>query len=266
MITVSHYTATWSLFAFAIPPSLIALFVAGIPDINSLFLPALLITVFTLTISIVIYMKALKVSDLSISLPMLSFTPIFMLISGPLVLGELPAARSFFGIIIIVMGAYLLSIGDLRYGVFAPFKSLLGQSGPRLMLIVAFFWSFTATASKLTVVESSPVFALFSIYCVSTVILTFSFFLFGRLNIHEITGNLKKIAPLGFFLALTDISIYHAFTLTLAVHAIAVKRFNILIGSLYGFTFFKEKYILQRLAGSLLMVVGALDILFSTNI
>ncbi|NQE06765.1 hypothetical protein C5S32_12915 [ANME-1 cluster archaeon GoMg1] len=71
-----------------------------------------------------------------------------------------------FYIFLIVTGSYLLNINHSkkyrshgyknRY--LAPFKALLKEKGPRLMLVVAFIWSLTANIDKIGLQNSSPLF------------------------------------------------------------------------------------------------------------
>ena len=57
----------------------------------------------------ILYVYALKHGDISISVPMLSFTPAFMIITSFLILGEMPNAFGIIGIILIVFGAFILT-------------------------------------------------------------------------------------------------------------------------------------------------------------
>ena len=97
----------------------------------------------------IFYMKAIKASDLSITVPMLTFSPLFLLITSPLTLGEFPNLFGLFGILFIVAGSYMLNIKQRKEGWLVPFKALLSQNGPKFMLIVAFLWSISANFDKI---------------------------------------------------------------------------------------------------------------------
>jgi len=107
-------------------------------------------------VTTVLYMKALKYSDLSISVPMLTFTPLFLLVTSPIILGEFPSLLGLLGIFLIVSGSYLLNIKEFKQGYLAPFKALFRERGPKLMLIVAFLWSITSNYDKIGALNSSP--------------------------------------------------------------------------------------------------------------
>jgi len=256
MKNINHYLAAWSQMALTLPFLLTALFFSGIPMLGPLFLEVLIANSIVYVISVALYMKAISKSPLSLTLPMIAFTPAFMLLTGPLILGEFPKTAGLIGIMSIVMGAYILKIKDIKKGILSPFISLVKEKGPLLMFVVAILWSFTSVTGKLLIEQSSPVFAMVSIYSLSAIIFTTFTFLTKKIKTKDISKNFKKIISIGFFTSLSDLSLSFAFTMTFAVYAIAVKRLSILIGSFYGFKFFKEGDAIQRISGSILMLLG----------
>jgi len=163
---VDEYIVSFSIrffaFLFLIPVLiLMILFIitygnGELPTIGSQFWTALLIGGSLNVVTTVLYMKALKYSDLSISVPMLTFTPLFLLVTSPLILGEFPSSLGLVGIFLIVSGSYLLNIKEYKEGYLAPFKALLRERGPKLMLLVAFIWSITSNYDKIGALNSSP--------------------------------------------------------------------------------------------------------------
>jgi len=104
------------------------------------------------------YMKALKASPLSLSLPFLAFSPLFMIVTGRIVLGERIGAAGCAGIALIVAGSYLLNLSQASLGPLAPFKAVLKEPGSRYMLFAAFLYSFTSVIGKKAIEHSSPLF------------------------------------------------------------------------------------------------------------
>lgn len=107
------------------------LFFVPVPEIDWIFLIVLVIRGVLNAFVSVIYIKAIKISPLSLTLPMLTFTPIFLLLTSPLIVGEFPSIIGVLGIILIVLGAYTLNIKDVKKGFFSPFKSLVKEKGPK---------------------------------------------------------------------------------------------------------------------------------------
>ena len=103
----------------------------------------------------IIYMKAISLGDISEVMPMLSFTPLFLLFTSPIIVGEFPNAYGFIGVILVVLGSYLLNVDLRSRKYFAPIKALVKNKGSRLMLLVSFIWSLTANFDKLSIQYSS---------------------------------------------------------------------------------------------------------------
>ena len=256
MQKVSTATMTWAFFTFTFIVLLpLALFVE-IPKLDEIFFISSFANTVVFLIAINLYMKAIESSDLSITLPMIAFTPAFMLIVSPVILGEFPNIFGIAGILLIVFGAYFLKIGESKKGLLEPFKALLKEKGPRLMLIVAFLFSITASAIKLTIQHSSPMFALLFLYFINVLLGTIWFAWRGQLKFAEIKRNWKGFTLVGILMAINEIAFFNAVMLTLAPFAIAVKRLSILFGSLLGIKFFKEGEWKQRLLGAGIMIAG----------
>jgi len=255
---VNEYGVTWSFMTLTAVFSIPLLFLFGIPELGELFFPALIGNSIILPLTFLIYMKAIKSSPLSLTLPMLSFTPVFLLLTGFLILGELPSLTGIFGVILIVIGAYTLGLKHMKKGFLMPFKSLLRERGTLLMLCVAFLFSFTATLVKLVVLNSSVIFTIFSTYTLSSIFLGTILFFMKKIKFKEIKTNIKGLSIIGFFMLLSEIAIFYSLTLTLAVFAVAIKRLSILFGSIYGFIFFKEKEIKIRLIAGIIMITGVI--------
>ncbi|MCP4148286.1 MAG: EamA family transporter, partial [bacterium] len=133
----NEYIVAWSLRIFALPFLLPLLFFAGDLHLGGRFWPALIAGGSLNILTTIMYMKAIKSSALSVTVPMVTFTPVFLLITSPILLGEFPPLSGISGIILVVLGAYFLNIKEKSSGLAAPFKALLREKGPRLMLGVA---------------------------------------------------------------------------------------------------------------------------------
>ena len=96
-----------------------------------------------------LYFRAFQLSGLSVTLPMLSLTPVFSSLFGALALGEPLTARASAGIACVVVGAFRLSTGGGR----RPFASV--EPGSLVMGLVALCWSATLLLDKLALARSS---------------------------------------------------------------------------------------------------------------
>ncbi len=251
-----EYVVAWSLAFFSVIFLIPWVIYTGIPALNTQFAIALLIGGSINAVTAVLYIKAIKVSDLSLTVPLVALTPLFMLITSPLIVGEYPKLFDYIGILLIVTGSYLLNIKEKFQGYLAPFKALVKEPGPKLMLIVAFLWSITSNFDKIGVKNSSPIFWLFSLFSTMTVLLLPVLLHKTPNPSRKILKQLPMLAAMGFFNAVGVLCQMQALTLTLVVQVIAIKRTSVLMGVLFGHFIFKEKDIKQRLLGAAIMVFG----------
>lgn len=214
-------------------------------------------------VSTILYMKALKHSDLSISVPMLAFTPLFLLVTSPLILGEFPSLLGLIGIFLIVAGSYILNIHKRGEGYLSPFKALLKEKGPKLMLLVAFIWSITSNFDKIGVMNSSPIFWVVVINIFIAIFMVPIMFRSSTNQVGVINANKKYLILIGLLSALTAVFQMYALTLTLVAYVITIKRTNAVLGVIWGHLIFKEKGIKERLSGALIMLMGVVLIALS---
>ena len=251
-----EYVVAWSLAFFSVIFLTPWVIYTGIPALNSQFWFSLLIGGSINAVTTLLYIKAIKVSDLSLTVPLVALTPLFMLLTSPLIVGEYPNFFDYIGILLIVAGSYLLNIKEKSQGYLAPFKALLNEPGPKFMLIVAFLWSITSNFDKIGVKNSSPIFWLFSLFGTMTILLLPVLLQKTPNPSRKIIKQLPMLAGMGFFNAIGVLCQMQALTLTLVVQVIAIKRTSVLMGVLFGHFIFKEKDIQQRLLGAGIMILG----------
>jgi len=252
------YIVAWSWPAFSLPFLWGLLLIEKPPPLGPSFWPAVCFSSIILTYAVVIYYKAIQSSDLSITVVMLTFTPIFLLITSPIMLGEVAAPKGVIGIFFIVGGAYVLNFKDRNKGLLAPFKSLLHEKGPRYMLIVAVLYSIGANVDKIGVLNSSPLMWTTSIATVTTI----SVGILMLRKVKNIRAQIKLAWPylllLGFCSAVSILFQMNAIKMAMVPYVIAIKRTSAIMTALFGFFVFKEKGFKERLIGAILMVIGVL--------
>lgn len=95
-------------------------------------------------VSNVLFLRAVRLSPLSLTIPYLSFTPIFSALGALALYGESPTPWGWVGIAVVSVGAFLLNPGEREDGLLAPVKALWTERGSLYMLGVALCWSATA--------------------------------------------------------------------------------------------------------------------------
>jgi len=240
----------------------------GLPTINTTFIMAIIANAILDIISIKLYLKALKYTDLSLALPMISFTPIFLILTSFIILGEIPSYGGVLGILLIVIGSYLLNFKKEKYSLSQPFQEIWHNKGLFYMLIVAFIYSLTSVFDKVVMINSDPYFG-------SALLRLLPGLFFLGLAIKQrkrqsVKQNkpseswIKKVWPFlisGVITALAAITINIALTMQIVPYVISIKRVSILLGVIYGGLLFKENHIWQRLLGGIVMIMGVVIIL-----
>jgi len=207
-------------------------------------------------VTFALYGKALKSGDMSLTLPMLAFTPLFLLVTSPLTLGEFPSPAGVGGLLCVVVGSYVLNLRERRKGFWGPVRALWTNRSARLMLIVAAIWSVGANVDKLGLRASSPRVWIAAVYTVSVLGLLPLVLRHAR-NVRAQIGRMPGwLVAAGFLEAVGLVCQMHALPLTMVSYVIAVKRLSIVFAVLLGAAFFREPDVLHRLPGALIMVAG----------
>lgn len=236
----------------------------GIEEMSGRFLLALTASSILQLIVILLYMKAIKRSELSVSVPIVTLTPLFMLLTSPILIGEFPDRLGIAGILLIVVGTYILNIGGSKKGFFAPFKNLVYNQGSRYILIVAFLWSITANIDKIGVEETSPIYWAFTKDLLIMIYL-FPIMYFKSTNPYQqLRGRMMPLFYVGLLRTTSVISQMFAIKFILVAYVIAIKRSSALFIILYAFFFLNEREnFTSRLIGIVIILAGLLLITLS---
>lgn len=224
----------------------------GVPTIQPEFVTALFIGVPLEVIATLTYMKSIQLSPLSLTIPFLSFTPVFMLITSPLILGEYPSWIATAGIACIVAGTYSVNISATKDGIFAPFKAIVQERGSALMLLTAILFSITSVYGKVGAVASSPLFFGAVYYTITAAFLLIPVLIRGELRYLF----RPALICIGLFTGVSIITQMVGITLIQVSYFIALKRMSLLFSILLGWLFLKERNIRERLLGGILMMIG----------
>ena len=204
-----------------------------------------------------LYMKALKLSPLSLSLPFLAFTPVFMILTGRLILGESIGPGGAAGIGLIVLGAYALNLSRMKAGFLEPVRAVIREPGSWIMLLVSFIYSLTAPLGKVAVLHSEPWFFA-SVYSLVLSVLMVGLWpaASGRAPVRSIFTRPGPMALIGLAAAAENFAHMTAIAQVEAAYMIAIKRLSLLFGVIYGAWWFGEQNIRERLAGAAIMIAG----------
>lgn len=102
------------------------------------------------------YMRSVKLSPMSATLPLLALTPVFATLVAIPLLGELPRAIQTAGILIVVLGALVLNADPGSGGFSGMWRGLLSEKGAPWMVATALLWSISPALDKLAMRHAAP--------------------------------------------------------------------------------------------------------------
>jgi drug/metabolite transporter (DMT)-like permease len=231
-----------------------------------------------------LYMIAIRDHPLSLTLPYLAFTPVFVLLLAYLLLGETTTWVGALGVLCIVAGAWLLNAAAADglgwRGWLRPLRAIWWEAGSRLMLVVALIYALTVTFSKAALAYLAPM-PFGALYFALLGLLTLGIFAAwefvaaltrrrarpvardacnGRADAQQhrrqgwpLVAAIVLVAALNALMILTH---FQAIQSANVAYMIAVKRSSLLFGMLYGFLCFREPQMRQRLPAAGLMLLG----------
>lgn len=256
-------------------------FFQGIPSIGSQFLFAVLATTLLNILATTLTFRTLASTDISLAIPMLSFTPLFLVGTAALILHEIPSVIGMVGIVIIVTGSYVLNTADEHKNLIDPFRAIISCPGVLFMLVVAFLYAIAINFDKMVMQNSDTVFGSGIVFLLLgiafTIICLISRWQLSK-NFHQ-SAFLKTPFPpanfpllrwrdvigiglfIGIIITIEAVVINTAYTQQIVPYVIAIKRMSIILIVFYGAFIFREKEIIRRLSGAGLMLIGAMLIL-----
>jgi drug/metabolite transporter (DMT)-like permease len=113
------------------------------------FLPAAISVILNIAANL-LFMEAVRVSPLSLTVPFLALTPVFTTLLGIPLLGETPGAVQWTGVAIVVVGALQLNLGAAS--ALTPrgaWRAFLSEPGSLMMVFVSLCWSLAMPLDKL---------------------------------------------------------------------------------------------------------------------
>lgn len=258
----SQQTIVFSRYFYGSFPALILLLSVGLPEISPMFYPAILGAVTADLFAIACMSMSLHVSQMARNVPLLAFTPVFLLFTGQLLLGEFPSPAGLLGVLVIVAGSYWLAEERAQTTLTEPIRLLFKDRGALYMLGAAAGFAVAGPLFKTAVLNSSPYFCL-------AVSLPLGTLIYGSyIGIKERSfatlfpqkNELRLLMLLGIGVFGVALTTNWAFLTGLTSYVVSVKRLSILFNIFIGSLVFREKDIKRYFLAGGIMVGGAVII------
>ena len=234
---------------------LVLIFESEIFTLNSSYLIALAIVVSINLFTLVLTTKANNYSDLSTLAPLYSFSPLFVIVTSFLILGETISWIGGLGILLIVAGAFIVNAKNEK----SYFKKINLDLGQIMIILSTILWSFSSVYFKVGMQQVSTFGFMFAVYFLISLFL-FIVLLIKNIKIKE---NFKNILSVGTTSALTSIFQWYAVSIGPTAYVLAIKRASSIFSVIWGKLFLKEKHFGYRVTGALVIFIGVVLIAFS---
>ncbi len=195
--------------------------------------------------------KALSLGELSVLGPINSYKSIIGLIFAFFILGEIPNLKSLIGFLLII-GASFLFVDEK--GKFIFNKSVL------LRLLALVFTGIEAVILKQIIINSSPTVS-FIWWAISGLIFSFVFALIQKKLKPASIKTVQICLIIGILLSIMQLStniVFENFNVGLSL---SLFQLSSIVSLFLGFKFLKEKGILRKTTGTIIMIIGSVLIL-----
>lgn len=227
----------------------------GLPDIGPGFWKAVLISSTINVFTTFLTLRALKSGELSLVAPILALSPIFLLLTSPIINGQWPTFLGATGMLMSVSGIYSMKVSEKKLGWFVPIRALWRSKGVKEAMLVAFLYSISANYDSIGTKSSSPFFfilmmnlLIFLCFLVPTI--------FQKKFFRSVWENKKGLSLMSVFMTSETGCQFTAFEMAIVPYVISVKRTSALFSVFWGKQFFKEEDFKNRLIGALVVVAG----------
>ena len=243
---------------YALPPLLATLAVVPVPALDREFWLVLAVSAPLEVAAMFLYLRAIALAPLSLTAPLLAWTPVFSAVVSAAALRELPNGAGMAGILLVAAGSWMLySRGGCT--ALEPLRCLARERGARLMIAVSLIFGATSALGKIGLTHSSAaffgpayVFTLAGCLALSAVLRGE-----GREMLAELRPN-RWFFAIGVGAAAMTILHFSAIALTKVAYMVAVKRSSMLVSVVIGRVCFEERGLRRRLPGAAVMFSGVL--------
>ncbi|MCB0353831.1 MAG: EamA family transporter [Bdellovibrionales bacterium] len=197
-------------------------------------------------------MQSIAKADISFISPLLSLSPLFLLVTSPLITGDEVGTRGTFGVVFVVLGSILL--------MYRPAKGAFTWQAVGFALGASLFFSLNSCFDRLAVQVASPVMSGFAMTLLAALVLFPLAFRSGQLR-----WELKKVSCLLWGRGLLElafmVSKLTALRYLQAPYVASLGKTSNLLSVLGGRFLFREGDFVRRLVATALMIFGISQII-----
>jgi drug/metabolite transporter (DMT)-like permease len=247
----------WGRFTFLLPFAAGFVLWQGVPPLRPgfwLYVGLFGVAQTSATLSLA---KALRLAEISMVTALWKSSLLFLVAFAFLSLGERPSRLGLLGILVSLVGVYVLNIQKSRHSLWAPLHELFVDPGLRWTLLAAALYAPTVVLIKQIIVRSDAYFAnLMAYLAASLIILPLALWRSAR-HFAQIPRYWRSFVGMGLFACLGSVCHSLAYQLTLTSYVEAVKQAEVLFALGLGYVVFQERTRVRAiLPGSVIILLG----------
>jgi bacterial/archaeal transporter family protein len=264
LVNVNPSLMFWSALTISTPFISTAAIIEGIPDVNLYFFLGVVGSDVVYSISKILQFRVIKSSNLSAVYPLVSLGPIITLIIAffpPL--NETPSKISLIGVVVTLLGTYILNITKSKENILEPIKQLFVNKASLWMIVSIVIDSFVSVFDKFAINNTFPKNSSFVLMSENLIII------FGILPLllwrnksfkKQISTNFRNLFIQGLIVALSTIIGMKVIGNGNIGVVQTIFKSQILLVILFSYFFFKDKPKKETIIGSIIMIMGVVII------
>ncbi|RMF56208.1 hypothetical protein D6745_00085 [Candidatus Woesearchaeota archaeon] len=205
--------------------------------------------------------RAIRHMQISLASPMLNFGPAFSAILAAFILGEKLVLYQWLGIILLVIGAYVLEIDHKFSDLIEPFRRIKSSKYIHFIFFALLLYGFSSIIDRYVVTHGvSPISYIFFAH----IFIAINFFVLLNVMYDGVKGIIHGLSKMGIPILLVSLFTLtyrffqiKAVSMTFLALVVSIKRTSTILATLIGGELFHEEGLILKLVACAIMVVGA---------
>jgi uncharacterized membrane protein len=256
---LNHFTIGFMVQLLSLPIILMALVLHG-GFINPLHLglhfwvPLLVVCVGFYPLNAFLYLQAIKHSELSKVLPLQSLWPVFSLLPAWLMLGEVPTFVAIAGMVLTVLGVYVL--GMKSAALHHPLRPFREEKSSRYMIGTVMLVTLAGILDKIAINTSNALFYSFMSTLGAVIVLYLTLRIYRVNELAKLKASFKNLGAIGTLQGSSYTTYLLALSAGPVAYVSAIRSTNVLIGAVLGIVVLKEALTRFKVTSFVLILIG----------
>lgn len=256
---VSASLVSWTLFAFSLPFLIYPSLKDGVPQLNVFFWMATLGSVISFAYAKTLALKSLKGSLMSEVVPLAFFSVLFQYMFGLVFFAETVSMIPVFGLILIIVGGYVLKVEEAKEGFWRPFQLLLTNKNALMYLGAMVLMTLSSAFDKAALINMQPINQSFYLFIGNIIITLMIAFYMSREDmkwVNHVKINFRVLFASATAYMVVSLSYLYGITTGALALVSGVKKLEVFFILLFGLIFFGDRPKRGVWIGSLIMLAG----------